>query len=451
MSSAPLSLRAKIGYGIGEINGSLFWTAVAFFLLNYLTDSVGLAAGLAGTALLVGKIWDAVSDPLVGFLSDRTRSRWGRRRPWLLFAALPFGLMFFLMFTSPGPLRQTGLFLWAMVAYILLCTAYTCVTIPYNSLLPELSDDFSERTRISGFKMTFGVLGTLVGAAAVKPLLGVFPSQAQGYMVVGAVFGLIISASALVPFFAVREPARRVTPPSSSLLVSAGQTFRNRPFVLIMTAWTFNTLGLAVVTATLVYYFKYVLRQEGMLTIGMAILLVCAMAFIPVSVKVSERVGKRTQYILGMSIVSVAVLLIFAFGHTAGIPFVYGVMALAGMGLSTHYVMPWSIFPDTVEYGYLLTGDRHEGIYYGVMNFFIKAGQAIAGFLTGIVLELFQYVPNIPQSARAVLGIRLLLGPLTVVFFIVANVTLAFYPLTREKYEEIRRDIARMEEKARPD
>ena len=152
-----------------------------------------------------------------------------------------------------------------------------------------------------------------------------------------------------------------------------------------------------------------------------------------------------------MSIVSVAVLLIFAFGHAAGIPLVYGVMALAGIGLSAHYVMPWSIFPDTVEHGYLLAGDRREGIYYGVMNFFIKVGQAIAGFLTGIVLELFRYVPNVAQSARAVLGIRLLLGPFTVVFFVAANVVLAFYPITRERYEEIRRDIARMEEKARAD
>jgi GPH family glycoside/pentoside/hexuronide:cation symporter len=436
-----LPLKLKIGYGLGEINSSLFWAAIGFWLMNFLTDTAGLAAGLAGAAVMVGKVWDAVIDPLVGALSDRTRSRWGRRRPWLLFGALPFGAAFLAMFCAPRTASQAWLFVWAAGAYVLLCSACSIVVIPYNALLPELSSSFSERTRISGFKMGLGVLGTLIGAGAVLPILGLFPSRADGFMAVGGVFGLLIAASALSPFFAVREPARPQAEAPVRLLSSMAQAFRNRPFVLILSTWALNTVGLTVVTATLVYYFKYILNREGLMSPALACLLLASLAFIPVSVKMSERLGKRGQYLLGMSVVVAAVLFLFAFGHRLGLPWVFATMLLAGAGMSTHYVMPWSILPDALEYGYLRSGKREEGVHYGLLNFVIQVGQAVAGLLVGLVLAGFGYAAGIAQSPLALLGIRLLVGPMTALFFVAGIVVLAFYPISRERYERILEQI----------
>ncbi len=168
--AAKTSLKVRLGFGSGELSSSIFFTITSFWLMNFLTDEVRLSATLAGTALLVGKIWDALIDPFIGHFSDHTRSRWGRRKPYLLFFAIPFGLAFVLMFRNPGIEGQTGKFIWALLTYVFFCTVYSFTNIPYNSLLPEMTDDYHERTNISGFKQAFAVVrhapGRRGGAAA---------------------------------------------------------------------------------------------------------------------------------------------------------------------------------------------------------------------------------------------------------------------------------------------
>jgi GPH family glycoside/pentoside/hexuronide:cation symporter len=177
-----LRVSTKLGYGAGEFSSSVFFTVTTVILLIFLTDNVGLSATLAGTALLVGKLWDAVIDPVIGYLSDRTRTRMGRRRPWLLFAALPFAVTFALMFRNPGLSTQASLFLWTLLSFMALSTAYPCANIPYNALLPDLTRDFNERTSVTGYKTIFAVAGTLIGAGAAVPLIGLFPSKDAGYL-----------------------------------------------------------------------------------------------------------------------------------------------------------------------------------------------------------------------------------------------------------------------------
>lgn len=445
-----LSARTKLGYGAGDLGGNLFFTVVAFWLTNYLTDEVGLSGALAGSAILLGKLWDAITDPAVGLLSDRTRSRWGRRRPWFLFAAFPLGVAFFLMFVNPRFESQTSLFLWAALAYMLLCTVYTCVNIPYNALTPELTPDFNERTSVNGYRMMFAVVGTLIGAGAALPIISAFPDRTRGFAAMGAVFGAIMVVSSLVPFFFVREPVHAAAAREPNLLAylarSYGAAFRNRPFLLILFPWAFNIVGFTVVTATLIYYFKYIFMAEADLTLALVIMLVTSMASIPLVVPLSKRIGKKLTYLLGMSLLALAVLAFFAFGHLYGLHFAYGVMFFAGLGLSTHYVMPWAIVPDTVEYDYAESGVRREGIYYGLWTFTIKLGQAVAGFLVGVVLDLYGYDGQAAvQTASAQFGIRLLVGPLTAVFFVAANVVLAFYPIDEKAYAGIRARIKERE------
>ncbi|HTH14229.1 MAG TPA: MFS transporter, partial [Spirochaetia bacterium] len=177
MLAEKLSLKTKLGFGIGDLGGNLFFTALSFWALHYLTDVVGLAAASAGAALMVGKLWDAFVDPVVGMMSDRTRTRWGRRRPYLLFGALPLGLVMALFFAAPGLTGQAPLFWWALLVFALLNTAYSFVNIPYGSLTPELTADYHERTALNGFRFGFAVVGTLLGAVLVQPILGLIPGN----------------------------------------------------------------------------------------------------------------------------------------------------------------------------------------------------------------------------------------------------------------------------------
>jgi GPH family glycoside/pentoside/hexuronide:cation symporter len=446
--SGKLPIRVKLGFGVGDLGGNLYFTVIAFWMLNYLTDTVGISAGMAGVVVMIGKIWDAVTDPMMGYISDRTRTRWGRRRPYLLFGSFPWFAAMIFMFTNPRLESHAGLFLWGVIAYCLLSTAFTVVNVPYSSLTPELTKDYHERTSLNGFRSTFMVIGTLLGAGAALPLIKAFPNKNIGFTAMGAIFGALMMGASLITFFSVREPA---LPEKGKSMMGFFKTylhvFKNKPFLVIVFTYMGNITAVTVVSGIMIYYFKYIFGSEGMTTVGLLILLVSAMLFIPLAVLVSRRIGKKTTYTIGMLIISAACIVIFLLGHVIGLVFVFIMMFIAGIGLSTTYPMPWSMVPDTVEYGYLQTGERREGGYYGLWTFISKIGQALAIALSGWILELSGYVPEVTQSASAQLGIRVLLGPVTAAIFVAAVVVLSFYPLNEKRYNEVLEKIKVMEGK----
>lgn len=432
-----LSWKSKLGFGAGEFSSSIFFTLTSFWLMNFLTDEVRLSAGIAGTALLVGKIWDAVIDPLIGYFSDRTRSRWGRRRPYLLFFAIPFGAAFVLMFNNPDIASQGGKFVWAMLTYVFFCTVYSFTNIPYNALLPEMSADYNERTNISGYKQLFAVIGTLLGAGAAMPLMALFSGRGAGFVGMSAIFGFLASVSLLVTFFSVKEPRPQEKPQTGSVFGSLKDVFNNRPYLLILFTWFANSTAVAIMQSMLIYYYKYLIGDENAVTLAMITLLVMTMFTIPVWVWLCKKLGKKQAYIGGMTL-TLAAVLVFAFSadKLGNVPALI-LMALAGIGFASHYVAPWAIVPDTIEYGYAETGKRREGVYYSVWTFVIALGGALAGFLVGQGLELFGYVPDVEQTARSLTGIRLLIGVLPGIIILLGNLALAFYPLTKKRYEEV--------------
>lgn len=436
-----ISRKTKIGFGAGEFSSSIFFTLTSFWLMNFLTDEVRLSAALAGSALLVGKIWDAAIDPFIGYFSDHTHSRWGRRRPYILFFAIPFGIAFVLMFRNPGIAAQSGKFLWAMLTYIFFCTVYSFTNIPYNSILPEISKDYNERTNISGYKQAFAVIGTLLGAGAALPIMAFFASRTAGYIGMSAIFGLLAAISLLVTFFSVREPRLVEQPTGESIPKSLKDVFTNKPYLLLLSAWFTNSTAVAIMEAMLIYYYKYIFQDEGSVTMAMITLLVVTIATIPFWVWFARKVSKKTAYGIGMTLTLLAVVL-FAFtadrlGQAGALVY----MVLAGFGFSSHFVLPWSMAPDTIEYGYARSGVRREGVYYSVWTFVIALGGALAGFLVGQSLGLFGYVPDAVQSAASILGIRLLIGPLPAVLILLGNLALLFYPLNQKRYEELQAAI----------
>jgi glycoside/pentoside/hexuronide:cation symporter, GPH family len=442
-----ISRKVKIGFGAGEFSSSIFFTITSFWLMNFLTDEVRLSAALAGTALLIGKIWDAAIDPFIGYFSDHTRSRWGRRRPYILFFTIPFGIAFVLMFRNPGIAAQAGKFWWALLTYIFFCTVYSFTNIPYNALLPEISQDYNERTNISGYKQAFAVIGTLLGAGAALPIMALFASKTAGYIGMSAIFGFLAALSLLFTFFSVREPEHLVQPKGENLLKSLKDVFTNKPYLLLLTAWFTNSTAVAIMEAMLIYYYKYIFQAEGSVTLAMITLLVVTIATIPFWVWFARKVSKKTAYGIGMTLTLLAVVL-FAFtadrlGQTGALAY----MLLAGFGFSSHYVLPWSMAPDTIEYGYARAGVRREGVYYSVWTFVIALGGAFAGFLVGQSLGLFGYVPEAVQSAASILGIRLLIGPLPALLILLGNLALVFYPLNQKRYEQVQASIREREGK----
>ena len=447
MEKPKLTLKTKIGFGICDLGGNLFFTVIAFLLLNYLTDTVGIAAGMAGTIIMIGKLWDAVTDPVIGFVSDRTSTRWGRRRPFILFGSVPLFITMVIMFTNPGLEGRTALFIWGVTAFCLLCLAYTIVNIPYSSLTPELTRDFHERTILNGYRFGFAVVGTLIGAGAALPLVDAFADKNTGFTVMGAVFGFAMMVTALVTFFTIREPENPVKP-KGGFFQTYAKVFKSRPFVIILLTYALHITALTIVSGIAIYYFKYIHNDEPKTTIAMLILLATAMVFIPVSVVLSKKIGKKIVYGIGLFVFAAAITFLFLFGHTREISFSFAMMFIAGSGMGFTYAMPYAMVPDAIEYDYLMTGERTEGAFYGIWTFCFKIGQAIALGITGVILSLSGYVPGVAQTDSARLGIRLLLGPVPAVIFLLAIIMLYFYPINEERYNEIMEKVKVMEQNA---
>jgi GPH family glycoside/pentoside/hexuronide:cation symporter len=438
MPAEKLKVGTKIGFGVGDLGGNLFFTLISFWTLHYLTDVAGLAAASAGAALMVGKLWDALIDPLVGLISDRTKTRWGRRRPYLLFGALPLAAALILFFSAPGLDNQALLFWWALLTFSLLNTTYSFVNIPYTSLSPELTADYHERTSLNGYRFAFASVGTLLGAAIVGPILGFFPhDEKTGFVVVGILFGFLIALTSILTGVSVRERVPMAPSEQVSLIKSWVGVWKNKHFRVVLGVYTLHLLGVTFLSGMLVYFFKYALGDEAGTTFALLFLLVVAMASIPLSVVFSKRFGKVLTYQLALLILAVGSLLVAGFGTALGKPFVLAVMACAGVGLGFAYVPPFAMSADTIEVDAKASGRREEGAYYGLWNFAIKFAQAggVAG--SGLVLGWAGYIANQPQTPLALNAIAFLIGPVPAAFFLAGAGLLFRYRLNEKTYNKL--------------
>jgi len=444
----PLGM--KFGYGIGDFGANLVFLTTLFYVLYYFTDVFGISPEVAGIIVLASKLWDAVSDPMMGTLSDRTNSRWGSKRPYLLFGALPLGITVFLLFYSPdfsesvtgGPDYRIW---WSLFTYILFCTAITVVNVPYAALTASMTRDSHERSVITGFRMTFGIIGTLVAAGATLPLVGLFGggSQVIGFRTVGAIYGTLIMLTSLVTFFAVRE---RVNPAAQATQKTPiGKTITavlmNRPFILLVSATLMFMIGMNTMAAVVTYYFKYNLDAENLVAVANLCIFIPALLSLPLFVFIGKKVSKKFAYNIGMGTVGAMLLLIFFFGQ-ADIYLTFVFLVIAGVGLCTNWLSPWAIIPDTVEYSEWKIGVRQEGTLYGIFYFVFKFGAAVAGFFAGQILSLTGYVANQPQTPAALFGIRSLLTLIPLFFIVLGIVILSFFPIDaathRNMVEQIR-------------
>ncbi len=446
-----LSLGTKLAFGIGDMGTALTANLLVWFFLIFLTNVAGLGAGLAGSVVMVGKIWDAVNDPMVGMLSDRTRSRWGRRLPWMVAGAIPLGICFFLMWVVP-PLDTGALFIYYVVLALLFHVFYTVVNLPYASMTPELTQDYDERTSLNSFRFAFslgGALLSLILAQVIFARLGV--SEQQQYLVLGGICAVL----AVVPVFAcvwgVRDralafEARRRAKAPATIMPMREQlriAFSNRPFLYVIGIYLFSWLSVQLTAAIIPFFIAawMNLPSAAMAQVALTVQGTALIMLFPWSA-ISRRIGKKTVYYIGM-ILWIGVQAGLFFVQPNQVALLYFLAVLAGFGVSTAYLIPWSMIPDVVDLDELNTGERREGVFYSFMVLLQKIGLALGIFLVGQALSWAGYVestagqPAPVQPDSALLAIRLAIGPLPTLFLICGLILAYFYPITREVHAEI--------------
>jgi len=440
--TARLPLRLKLLFSTGDLSTSIPLAILMFFQLYFLTDVAGLRPDYAGWAVGLGRIWDAVNDPLFGLFSDRIRSRWGRRRVLLLFGAVPLGLSFMLMWLVP-PLKPLALTAYYTLTFILFDTALTFVHVGYNALTPELTTDYHERSSLNGFRMVFSISGTL-GAIMLATVLGwTITDKRLLFAVVGVGLGLVSIGPPLIVF--------RVTRGRADLLEGEGQpeplpardalsaTLSNRPFRLVMGLYLLSWTTASILAAVLVYFANYYLRVPEQANYFVLIAEGAAIVFIPFWVWVARRLDKRRAFILGTAS-WIVVLLAIAALRPDQVTLAYLLAALSGSGIATAYVIPWAMVPDIIEVDQLETGRRRDGSYYAFASFFQKLGTGAAIWAMGQLLAITGYVtpsmtgPLPTQPQQAVQAIRAFAGPVPAVLLVLAILFAWCYPITRESH-----------------
>jgi GPH family glycoside/pentoside/hexuronide:cation symporter len=441
-----MTLGSKFRYGLADMGFALITSAMQFFLLFYYTDVAGIDPGLAGLALMVGKLtWDAVNDPLFGYWSDRTRSRFGRRRIYMLIGAVPLGFAAWIMFSLPKGLTGAGAFFAVLLSFWLVDTFHTMTTTPYYALTPELTRDYSERASLTSIRMVYSVFGYILGAALTTLLAGIFQGTGlnlqQAWSATGAVFGTVAIITTLVTTFSIKERPELAGEPSQLPPIKAVLTsFKNKPFIILMVAFILSSFSFTILTALVPYFIQYQLNMPDQVSFVLLAMLVSIGVFLIPAKLISDRINKGPAYALGLFIASLAVMTSFLLprGET---PLIYIVAAVAGMGFSAQWVFPWSMLPDVIEYDEKMTGERREGIYYGLWAFLSKFTGALGIAVSGWALGLFGYVPNVEQTTRALFGIRLFFAIVPAIVLLISLPFLIWYPITRQKHADLVKEL----------
>lgn len=442
--TSKLGSRDKWIYGSGDIGFSLTNTILNVYFALFLTDVVGVKPAVAALAFFIGSTWDYVNDPIVGYISDRTRTRWGRRRPFLLFGALPFAAAFCLLWWRPPLESLLALGIYYSLAFALFDTAATFVYMPYYALTPELTDDYDERTGLTSRRMFFSILGSLVAFTLPLAIVDGFqPDHAGRVLLMGALFGLISALPLFLVFWGTRErPEFMAREPSTSLRKSISAARKNRPFIFGLFMFLFNGVTMSIIQVVLLYYVKYVVLREEQSDLIMATIFVVAMLALPFWERISRRWNKRWAYISGIAFLAVVLLVLSSLTPQTGLLFIMILCVLAGIGVSAMHVMPWAIIPDAIEYGEWQSGERQEGMFYSLIILAQKVASSIAVPLALLVLQVSGYVPNSQtQPASAIFGIRMVAGPIPAFTLSMGILFTLLFPLGRENFREITRQL----------
>lgn len=440
-----MKARTKWLYGLGDVGNATVNSAIQFFLMKFYTDAALILPALAGNALLIGKIWDAVNDPLFGWLTDRTKSKLGKRRVYMLFGAIPLGISIALLWFVPAGMSQVMTFVWIAATFILFDTLWTMTNVPYYALTSELTDDYDERSSLTVYRMALAVPFYLVGAALTPMIVGFFAVQRTGFGFIGIIYGALAAAALMISASGLRErknviEAKGEENPAKSIKLA----FANKKFVYLCVIYFIVNISFAFAKTLMAYFIEYQLVMKDMISVVMGLMLVCVTISLPIWKKIADKWDKGPAYGLGMGMGAVALLALFFLPNEPTF-WIYPIMVLAGFGFGANWVFPWAMIADVSDYDRVETGQFRSGIYYGVWGLATKISEALALAGVGWMLTGFGYVANVAQSSQALLGIRLFFGIVPAVCIFAALPLLFKYPITRKGHAEVRARLAKMD------
>ena len=442
--AGALPFRVKLGYGGAESAGSLIWTVFYTYFLFYLTDVVKMNPGVAGFIMMVGSIWQAGFTPLAGVFSDTRTWRRGRRRPFLLAMAAPYGIISWLLFTD---LRLSSAWTTAYVlaTVILYFTVYVLIDVPFTALAAEMTQDYDERTSLVTYRTAWSQVATIIGAAAPLALAGVLAtwlgSERAGWSVMAAVLGVAAAVPVLLTWRVTR--GYEIFPDKTEMTWRDvfGDALRNRTFRYTVGIYAASYTAINLLMAVSVYFLTYVMHYgDNMTSLALFVWVVAGLAWLPLINLVTRRWGKRFALAAFMAFWALSMAAMLLVGPHTVILF-WALILISPAGAVAATMLTWAMIPDCTEIDEFKTGQRREGLYYGVATLAQQTAVALMMWFTGIFLTLIGYVPDVPQTHGTLLGIRLYWALGSALFAIVTLVLAIRLPLTREKHAALRAAI----------
>jgi glycoside/pentoside/hexuronide:cation symporter, GPH family len=454
-AGSKLSIKEKAGYGLGDAASNLYFHTFILFLPIFYTDVFGLPAMAMGTMFLVTRIWDAVNDPIMGIIADRTESRWGKFRPYIISLGLPLAVGGVLTFTTPG-FEAGGKLVYAYITYTLLMMLYTAVNVPYSALMGVITTNSLERTGASQYRFVAAFAGQMIVSATALPLVLYFGrgSEQIGWQWTMGVFGLLAVILLSGTFFTTRE---RVHPPKGQLVNTRQDLrdlLRNRPWLLIAVATVFQLLYAVMRGSSTPYFFRYYILEQRLELFGYSINLtyetftssfaavgsIATLAGAVLAVMFARKLDKKNAY-AGFLIASAVVSCSFYFAMPHNVLLIYSLNVIVSFFIGAVSVLQWAIYTDTADYGEWKFGRRATGLIMAASLFALKLGLAFGGTFVGWILEFHGFIPRLEQTEQAIFGIRMLMSFYPAIFGIIGGLVMISYPLTNRMMMKIEDDL----------
>ncbi|MEN9907355.1 MAG: hypothetical protein RLZZ540_496, partial [Bacteroidota bacterium] len=445
-----------VGYGLGDAASSMFWKIFSMYLMFFYTDVFGLAPAVVGTMFLITRIWDSCFDPLVGIIADRTKTRWGKFRPYLLWTAIPFAIIGVLTFYTPD-FDEKGKIIYAYVTYSLMMMVYSIINVPYASLLGVISSDRKERTTLSSYRMVFAFGGSLLALWLIEPLVNHFGGSLNsktGWLYTMIVFGIITTIFFWGCFFLTKERVGPISDEKPNLKGDLNDLLKNKPWWILLGAGVFALVFNSIRDGAAIYYFKYFVKDTTSFSINLlgenfamthtSLYLVLGQAANIIGViaatPIANKFGRKNTFFGAMALAAI-LSVIFYFLGKEDVFLIMIFQVLISICAGCIFPLIWSMYADSADYSEWKQGRRATGLVFSASSMSQKFGWTIGGASTGWLLAYFGFQANIEQTAVTQNGIQLMLSILPAAAATVSVLLILFYPLTEEKLETIEQDL----------